>query len=133
LAGWDEDEYKKIENRIEGNKPLNDDERKIIEIFGNQQQKGKLIFLDAYPNNFEGFDIDIMNNHFPNYYEGNEPPADWQNPNPITFLAIPVNTGFIFYFKNSSVYDGNLKEDLKSAFETIGIGGKTASGYGLLG
>ncbi len=105
---------------------------KIIKIFGNQQQKGKLIFLDAYPTNFEGFDIDIMNPHFPEYYEGDKPPADWQNPNPITFLTIPEGTTFEFFFKNFNVYDRNLEFDLKEAFEFIGIGGKTALGYGIL-
>jgi len=141
LAEWNEERYKEIEKKLEENKDLSNEEKEIIKIFGNQQQKGELIFLDAYPDNFEGFDIDIMNNHFPNYYEGNEPPADWQNPNPITFLAIPENTGFIFYFKNSKEYEkvfgknseNQLKKDLEDAFKTIGIGGKTALGYGLLG
>ena len=132
LAKWNEDKFKEIENRIDETKLDNKEEEKIIEIFGNQQQKGKLIVLDAYPINFEGFDVDIMNPHFPDYYDKGEPPADWQNPNPITFLAIPENTEFNFYFKNTSVYDGNLKEELKEAFENIGIGAKTALGYGIL-
>ncbi len=106
--------------------------KKIVQIFGNQQQKGKLIILDAYPINFEGFDVDIMNPHFPDYYDKGEPPADWQNPNPITFLAVPTGTEFNFYFKNTQVYDGNLKKDLQKAFENIGIGAKTTLGYGIL-
>ena len=132
LAGWDEDKFKEIEKRIDENNPNTDEEKKIIEIFGNQQQKGKLIVLDAYPINFEGFDVDIMNPHFPDYYDKGEPPADWQNPNPITFLAVPTGTEFNFYFKNTQVYDGNLKKDLQKAFEKIGIGAKTALGYGIL-
>jgi len=132
LAEWNEDKFKEIEKRIDENKPNGDKEKKIIKIFGNQQQKGKLIVLDAYPTNFEGFDIDIMNPHFPDYYDKDEPPADWQNPNPITFLAIPKGTTFKFFFKNANVYDRNLKEDLKEAFENIGIGGKTSLGYGIL-
>ncbi len=135
LAQWDENRYKEIEKRIEENKPNDEEEKNIIKIFGNQQQKGKLIILDAYPENFEGFDIDIMNPHFPDYYDDREnkvPPADWQNPRPITFLAIPEGTKFIFFFKNIDVYDGNIEDDLKEAFQQIGIGGKTSLGYGIL-
>jgi CRISPR-associated protein Cmr6 len=132
LAEWNEEKFKEIEKRIDENKPNGDKEKKIIKIFGNQQQKGKLIVLDAYPTNFEGFDIDIMNPHFPEYYDEDKPPADWQNPTPITFLAIPKGTEFKFFFKNTSVYDQNLENDLKEAFENIGIGGKTSLGYGIL-
>ncbi|GAB6072408.1 hypothetical protein JCM14244_07850 [Venenivibrio stagnispumantis] len=106
--------------------------KKLVDIFGNQEYKGKLIFLDAYPKEFKGFDIDIMNVHFPDYYQNNEPPADWQQPNPITFLAIPEGTTFRFYFKNTHIYGGNLKEDLRKAFRYIGLGAKTAIGYGFL-
>jgi len=73
-----------------------------------------------------------MNPHFPEYYEGDKPPADWQNPNPITFLAIPKGTTFKFFFKNVNVYDGDLEKNLKEAFKNIGIGGKTSLGYGIL-
>jgi len=127
--------YEIIKERIEKNKPLYDEEKKIIEIFGNQQQKGKLIILDAYPVKFEGFDIDVMKPRFSDFYDDKDnkvSPTDWQNPKPITFLAIPKNTEFIFYFKNSYIYNGNLENDLKNAFETIGIGGKTTLGYEFL-
>ena len=76
-----------------------------------------------------------MNPHYPDYYQNEEnpqPPADWQNPTPITFLAVPAGTEFNFYFKNISVYNGNLEDELKEAFEYIGIGAKTALGYGIL-
>ena len=135
LANWNEEKFKAVEKRIEENKPENSDEEKIIEIFGNQKQKGKLIILDAYPTNFEGFDIDIMNVHYPDYYSNErepKPPADWQNPNPIIFLTIPKGTEFNFYFKNTAFYDKNLKQDLKEALEYIGIGAKTSLGYGTL-
>ena len=113
---------------------------KFVQVFGNQQQKGKLIIIDAYPTEFRGFDIDIMNVHYPDYYQNDKPPADWQNPTPITFLAIPENTTFKFFFKNVNAYFQEnkktpleqLKEDLKEAFENVGIGAKTALGYGIL-
>lgn len=100
----------------------------ILSIFGSQSNKGSLIVLDAYPEKFEGFDIDIMNPHYPEYYQGDEPPADWQNPNPIKFLAIPAGTKFNFYFLNP--YQ-QLESDLKNSLHLIGIGAKTALGYGV--
>jgi len=108
----------------------------IVNIFGNQQQKGNFIILDAYPEKLPSFEKDIMNVHYPNYYAGEEPPTDNQNPNPIIFLTIKKETNFNFYFKNSEIYkkifEKDIKEDLKNAFETIGIGAKTALGYGIL-
>lgn len=100
----------------------------LLSIFGTQSHKGTLIILDAYPEKFDGFDIDIMNPHYPDYYQGNEPPSDWQNPIPIKFLTIPAGTKFNFYFVNP--YDG-LETDLKEAFNVFGIGAKAALGYGI--
>lgn len=100
----------------------------ILSIFGTQSHKGALIILDAYPERFDGFDIDIMNPHYPDYYQGNEPPSDWQNPTPIKFLTIPGGTRFNFYFINP--YDG-LETDLKEALTAFGIGAKAALGYGI--
>jgi CRISPR-associated protein Cmr6 len=110
--------------------------RDIVEVFGNKNRKGRLIFLDAYPVEFNRFDIDVMNPHYTKYYGGDEAPSDWQNPSPIKFLAIPRGIKFRFYFKNAKIYKdifGNeLQEDLKKAFYGIGIGGKTSLGYGFL-
>gem|GEM_PF-1066561 len=100
----------------------------ILSIFGTQYHKGTLIILDAYPEQLDGFDIDIMNSHYPDYYQGNEPPSDWQNPTPIKFLTIPGGTKFNFYFINP--YDG-LEPDLKEALTAFGIGAKAALGYGI--
>lgn len=100
----------------------------ILSIFGTQSQRGSLTIFDAFPERFNGFDIDIMNPHYPNYYQENEPPADWQNPNPIKFLTIPTGTKFNFYFLNPY---GQLADDLKKALEILGIGAKTALGYGM--
>lgn len=100
----------------------------FLSIFGSQSQKGSLIVFDAFPEKFEGFDIDIMNPHYPNYYQGTEPPADWQNPKPIQFLAVPAGTKFNFYFINP--YE-KLETDLKNALSILGIGAKTSLEYGV--
>lgn len=137
-------EFSKKLNEI-NSKELNSEQRVLIEkkdeiikkknelfnflsIFGSQSVKGSLIVFDAFPEIFKGFDIDIMNPHYPEYYQGNEPPADWQNPTPIKFLAIPKGTRFNFYFLNP--YE-HLETDLKNALSVFGIGAKTSLGYGI--
>ncbi len=71
-----------------------------------------------------------MNPHYPDYYQGNEPPADWQNPNPIKFLAIPKGTTFNFYFLNPYTL---IETDLKKALQILGVGAKNSLGYGEFG
>jgi len=73
-------------------------------LFGTQNFKGLLFFLDAYPeihNNQEIFDVDVMNPHYSKYYTqgeppAEEPPADWENPNPIVFLTLKKGIPFCF-------------------------------------
>ncbi len=100
-------------------------------VFGTQQKKGEVIFFDAFPVEDVKLKMDIMNPHYPQYYSGNEAPADWQNPNPIKFLTVK-NTKFQFYLASR---DKTLLKDaeklLKNALKEHGIGAKTALGYGI--
>ncbi|MEO0133536.1 MAG: type III-B CRISPR module RAMP protein Cmr6 [candidate division WOR-3 bacterium] len=71
-------------------------------LFGAQNFKGLLLFLDSYPeiqNNQQIFDLDVMNVHYPSYYEdkeGKNPPGDWENPRPIVFLTLKEGIKFNF-------------------------------------
>lgn len=119
-----------------------------IDIYGNlyhsalngKVYQGELIFFDAFPTINPKIVPDIMNNHYPDYYSGNQPPADWQQPRPINFLTIE-NTPFCFYigikYKNENSISSDTKIDnktpmglLKEALKNQGIGAKTAIGYG---
>ncbi|MCP2520136.1 type III-B CRISPR module RAMP protein Cmr6 [SCandidatus Aminicenantes bacterium Aminicenantia_JdfR_composite] len=169
LAFWeiaDKKEILKIEDEKEKNKKLkslqekfygelqinDEDVLKAQLLFGAQNFKGLLLFLDAYPeirNNETVFELDIMNVHYPNYYSGNEPPGDWQNPNPIYFLTIKpglrFKIGVLFDKFRYNNLNSNLKkldiDNLKSNIESLikealsefGIGAKTRLGYGILG
>ncbi|MCX7948452.1 MAG: type III-B CRISPR module RAMP protein Cmr6, partial [candidate division WOR-3 bacterium] len=96
-----------------------------------QEQAGKVIFMDAYPSGDIKLKIDIMNVHYPDYYSGNKPPADWQNPNPIKFLTVE-DTSFTFYLISKDIELLNkAKILLKEALEEQGIGAKTSIGYGI--
>ncbi|CUS76847.1 CRISPR-associated protein Cmr6 [Candidatus Kryptonium thompsonii] len=105
----------------------------LIEIFGTQGKVGRVIFMDAYPLREDAINlkIDIMNPHYPDYYSGKQPPADWQNPNPIKFLTVE-KTHFQFYLISQ---DSSLLQKsevlLKEALGKFGIGAKTSLGYGI--
>ncbi len=113
----------------------------ILDIFGSEDtenpQRGKIIFFDAFPTSEIILSPDIMNNHYPDYYEGGKkPPADWQSPRPIFFLTVK-NTSFKFVLgMKPKDYNQDLLEKaidlLKNALQQKGIGAKTAVGYGYM-
>jgi len=68
-------------------------------LFGAQNFKGLLVFLDAFPeiqNNEQIFELDVMTPHYQGYYTKNQVPGDWENPNPIIFLTVKKGITFCF-------------------------------------
>ena len=102
----------------------------FLALFGGPKLRGKVQFLDAYPNSNVRFATDIMNPHYSNYYGGTKPPTDSQNPVPINFLTVE-QTAFRFAFlaEDQRLLD-KLKIRFEDALELKGIGAKTAVGYG---
>ena len=114
---------------------------------------GNIVFFDAFPTTAPTVSVDIMNPHYPDYYNHEagsgkfQPPADWQSPVPIFFLTIK-DTGFQFLFgirkrresfnvkfnNEDENHEGDvinvLKNLLTEALSNNGIGAKTAVGYG---
>ncbi|MEM3366429.1 MAG: type III-B CRISPR module RAMP protein Cmr6 [Candidatus Methanomethyliaceae archaeon] len=103
------------------------------EIFGNQESSGKVIFFDALPiieSEKDFLVLDIMNVHYPDYYQNEKEPGDWMNPNPIFFLAVEgLKYRFTVASKDRKLVE-NALELLKIALREIGIGAKTSAGYG---
>ncbi|RMH71402.1 MAG: type III-B CRISPR module RAMP protein Cmr6, partial [Gemmatimonadetes bacterium] len=110
----------------------------------NESRQGKVIFFDAYPTSAPEIKPDVMNPHYPDYYGGDKPPADYQNPKPIFFLTVK-NTSFEFItgvkpkdnIEISDFKTGQKKpildvvqDWLETALTEHGIGAKTAAGYG---
>ncbi len=97
-----ENELSKIQNEFYGELSSDEEILKYQLLFGAQNFKGLLLFLDAHPiieNNREIFDLDIMNVHYQKYYSdttGKIPPGDWENPNPIIFLTLKEGIKFNF-------------------------------------
>lgn len=90
-------------------------------LFGAQDFKGLLLFLDAFPLinqnpiNQNLFDIDVMNVHYPSYYsEQKKYPSESDNPNPIFFITVKKGIGFRFVvFFDRHRWD-NIKSKIKN-------------------
>jgi len=109
----------------------------LRDLFGDDTA-GAMVVFDAYPTRVPRLDRDVVNVHYREYYEsgGRTPPADYLSPEPVTFLTVGPGTEFSFAIAprpGARVDDSKLSRAetlLKDALETLGIGAKTAVGYG---
>ena len=104
-------------------------DKKFLMLFGSQEQRGEVQFLDAYPEEVR-FAIDIMNPHYPDYYGSGKPPTDHQNPVPINFLTVEETTFRFAFLAKAQEPLNEIKKRLQEALEMKGVGAKTAVGYG---
>lgn len=117
--------------------------------FGSQEQGGACIFYDAVVDELPDdgrtlFEADVMTPHFVEYYtsSGEQPPHDAGNPNPITFMTVAAGTTFAFAVGLRPGGDPVARDQaiqareqavqwLQTALQELGIGAKTAAGYGV--
>ncbi len=124
---WLEKDFSDKNGKISEEKALKDSV--FLSIFGSQEQRGEVRFLDAYPEKVQ-FATDIMNPHFGDYYSGTKPPTDNQNPVPINFLTVEKTVfRFVFLAKDQDPLE-KIEERFEEALELKGVGAKTAVGYG---
>lgn len=109
-------------------------------------QTGSLVVLPALPKEWPRLAVDVVNCHHPAYYgsNGKADPVDWENPNPVYFLAVDTGVEFVFRLAlrpgASGAGGGEIgRTDLAWAFDALGealdvlgIGAKTAVGYGVM-
>jgi CRISPR-associated protein Cmr6 len=110
--------------------------------FESAQDKGvgELIFLDALPLTVPRLEADVITPHYGPYYTdpAKAPPADWHSPLPAPFLTVAAGATFavrVVSQRNKSDFQavrGLLLASLTAAFDNLGIGAKTAVGYGRL-
>lgn len=110
-------------------------------VFGLLEQAGCVIFLDAVPKNNPTLAVDVMNPHYPDYYRddsGKTPPSDDQSPNPVAFLSVAEGTIFGFALVPRCHDSAQAKQAvslarrwLETGLREVGIGAKTAAGYGV--
>ncbi|BAM01346.1 MULTISPECIES: type III-B CRISPR module RAMP protein Cmr6 [Caldilinea] len=106
-------------------------------IFGTTAVAGRAVFFDAIPARKPTLELDIMNPHYPKYYNGEEFPTDWQSPVPVYFLTVAANTEFCFAVGWRGALDEegrrlhNLAQHwLIGGLTELGAGAKTSAGYG---
>ena len=112
-------------------------------LFGTQTEAGQCVFFDAVvqsiPHKKSIFTIDVMTPHFDEYYrsQGKNAPHDGDNPNPIAYVTVTEGTVFRFAvgLRNNAQTDKGILRDarelLQAALQELGIGAKTAQGYGV--
>lgn len=122
---------------------------------GTQHVRGALSFWDVIPQiKGDSLMVDIMTPHQSHYYQqkrdrkagDSDTPHDSGQPNPISFLTVPPESGFAFHvccdlahlkqLAPELAVDGRWKTLLAAAFEHafawLGFGAKTAVGYGAM-
>ncbi len=115
----------------------------LLRIFGSTNEKqskdrqvGNVLFWDALPVAPVTLEADVMTVHYDEYYQAQNSPGDWLSPTPIPFLVVAAGQGFQFAVSQRTSSAAS-REDcelvvgwMHDALESIGAGGKTASGYG---
>lgn len=100
----------------------------------NKAQRGKVVFLDAFPVEPPKLTLEITSCHYPEYYSGSRGPTEDQNPNPLPFLAVAPGSRFRFVLLLHEDLKKDIQEKLKLAFRSAltehGFGAKTALGHG---
>jgi CRISPR-associated protein Cmr6 len=106
-------------------------------IFGTTAMAGGAIFLDGLPTKPPTLALDVMNPHYPGYYQGDAFPDDSQSPRPIRFLTVDKDNEFTFAVGWRDVVEDEggrrlrLAADwLRQGLMRLGAGGKTSAGYG---
>jgi CRISPR-associated protein Cmr6 len=114
--------------------------------------RGALIFWDVIPQiHGNSLAVDIMTPHQSHYYQnkaaaGSNTPHESGQPNPIGFLTVPPQSGFVFHVQCDKARLGRLAPELLEndgwktlleaafihAFDWLGFGAKTSVGYGTM-
>lgn len=100
--------------------------------FENDNIRGNVIFLDAFPVSGIRFGLDLVNNHFQRYYMNGEIPNDWYNPVPVTYVVLTEGQFrfTVLVTKKIPNLAKKIEDGLKNMLTTYGIGSKTNYGYG---
>jgi CRISPR-associated protein Cmr6 len=105
-------------------------------LFGNTEGAGFITFFDALyvpGSGHEGQALypDVITVHHPDYYQQEDvPPADWDNPNPVSFLITTGN--YLIALAGPPAWVDATFSILELALVEAGVGAKTSSGYGRL-
>lgn len=126
--------------RLQGNDPA-----EIERLFGPESaqverisSRREVAFFDALPRRWPKLDVDLINCHHQDYYgearlDRLKDPLETESPIPVNFLCVKKDTVFVFPLAGKQKKDVEVVEDLLGdGLSTLGIGGKTAVGYGVM-
>ena len=112
----------------------------LVRLFGStdtsEGTRGGFAFMDAYTDSVPELKLDIMNPHHGKYYRGESAagPVETEAPVPIKFLTVKKEGIFrfrgFFLTKEAEKYRNELVEAFRTAMTEMGLGAKTAAGYG---
>jgi CRISPR-associated protein Cmr6 len=135
-----EDDQKKYAERMKQFSPsaeVTEGIEKFRKVFGTTGEAGGAVFFDAIPIRPPTLKLDIMNPHYPDYYNDKDNkvyPTNWQSPNPIFFLTVDEGQEFCFAVGWRGREDSPLRLKaetwLKEGLINLGAGAKTSAGYG---
>lgn len=89
---------------------------------------GRAVFFDAVPLSPPQLEIDVMNPHYAEYYQGKAPPADYLSPTPIYFLTVGRDSRYLFAVAGPE--KAQARKWLEGGLRELGSGAKTSAGYG---
>lgn len=103
---------------------------------------GEAVFLDALPTDWPRLDLDLLNPHHPAYYEDQgrterrRLAVVTEEPRPVSFLTVADGVRFRIWLRGRG--GSPLRPEdvallwgwLDLGLEALGVGGKTAAGYG---
>lgn len=132
-------------DKVDGGGNLKEDDVDGLKLlFGGTDAKdasrGGFAFIDAYSETVPELKVDIMNPHHGSYYQ-NKPidgqingPVEIESPVPIKFLVVEKGLTYKFrgFFLNdkAEAYKKELIKAFRTAMTLLGLGAKTAVGYG---
>lgn len=115
---------------------MSEESADYVNIFGgaynNEKYSGSVVFNDAwlYFDTDTWFVKDIINPHYQKYYKGDGMPNGMDNAVPVKTLALDSGLSFFVSMQGPRELLEYLKNVMEKAFEEVGIGAKTAVGYG---
>jgi CRISPR-associated protein Cmr6 len=101
-------------------------------LFGDVTGAGAVVFHDAWwipQGDKPPVHPDTMTVHHANYYSGRDSaPADWEEPNPVSFLTI--SGSYLLALSGPPEALDLVEKILTEGLASLGVGAKTAAGYG---
>lgn len=105
-------------------------------------QRGQVEVWDLFPvlpPRRNMFRADLNNPHYPDYYQGKEPPTEWQSPVPTYFMTLQSQLQWVLYVRIGDLVTEAevatltrvITECVREAGAWSGLGGKKSWGYGL--